>query len=173
MATAKPRKPLWVAVDTNVLLDLADEQEHAWGAIETIRRRLPGAQVIVPPTALQELFWIAEHDGSPTARRLARTAAENLVAKWEFTPLTLVPVGHGITERIAAGMRARRLLPEAEVNDSLIVAESALAGCKLLLSSDAHITGISADKLALLLAAADVETILISKPRDPAKRFGQ
>lgn len=61
MAAATPRKLLWVAVDTNVLLDLADERETAWHAVETIRRRLPGVQIVVPPTVVQELAWIAEH----------------------------------------------------------------------------------------------------------------
>jgi predicted nucleic acid-binding protein len=172
MAAATPRKPLWVAVDTNVLLDLADGRESVWRAIETIRQRLPGVQIVVPPTAVQELAGIAEH-GNPDERPLALMAARKLVAVWSFVPLNLIPVGHGITERIAAEIRARHFLPDAEVNDSFIVAESALAGCKLLLSSDQHILGISADRLAVLLTAADVETLLISSPRDVARKFGR
>lgn len=67
MATATPRKPLWVAVDTNVLLDLADEKESVWQAVETIRQRLPGVQIVVPPTAVQELASIVEN-GDPESR---------------------------------------------------------------------------------------------------------
>ena len=172
MAAATPRKPLWVAVDTNVLLDLADDRDSAWRAIETIRQRLPGVQIVVPPTAVQELASLAQ-DGDGIEQRLALTAASKLVAEWGFVPLNLIPVGHGITERIAGDIRRHGFLPASEVNDSFIVAESALAGCKILLSSDQHITGIPADRLAVLLAAADVETVLIASPRDVARKFGQ
>lgn len=173
MATATPRKPLWVAVDTNVLLDLADGKENVWDAVDTVRRRLPGVQIVVPPTAVQELAWIAENGDTAKERKLAMTAATKLVTEWQFVPLNLIPVGHGITDRIADELRTQRLLPDAEVNDSYIVAESALAGCKILLSSDGHVTEIPADKLTLILTAADVETLLISSPRSISKKFGR
>jgi predicted nucleic acid-binding protein len=172
MAAATPRKPLWVAVDTNVLLDLADGRESVWRAIETIRQRLPGVQIVVPPTAVQELAGIAEH-GNPDERPLALTAARKLLGEWGFVPLNLIPVGHGITERIAAEIRARDFLPDDEVNDSFIVAESALAGCKILLSSDQHILDISVARLGILLAVGGLETLLISSPSDVARKFGR
>jgi len=50
MAAPRLQKPLLVAVDTNVLLDLADGNEAVWGAVETVRRRLKGVQIVVPPT---------------------------------------------------------------------------------------------------------------------------
>lgn len=82
-------------------------------------------------------------------------------------------MSHGITDRIAGELRSKDLLPDDEVNDSYIVAESALAGCKLLLSSDSHVVDIPGDKLALILASADVEPILISSPRAIARKFGR
>ena len=173
MAPGTPRKPLWVAVDTNVLLDLADGKEIAWEAIDTVKRRLPGVQIVVPPTAIQELAAIVENGDTAKERELALTAARKLVSEWQFVPLNIIPVGHGITDRIASVLRAEGLLPEEEVNDSYIVAESALAGCRILLSSDTHVADIPADKLALILAAADVETVLISRPRDIARKFGR
>ena len=173
MATATPRKILWVAVDTNVLLELADEKESVWDAIDTVKQRLPGVQIVVPPTAVQELASLAENGDTAKERELALTAARILVSEWKFVPLNLIPVGHGITDRIAAELRSRGLLPDEEVNDSYIVAESALAGCRILLSSDAHVVEIPADKLALILAAADVEAVLISSPRAIVRKFGR
>lgn len=81
MATASPRRPLFVAVDTNVLLDLADEKERVWDAIDTIKRRLPGVQIVVPPTAVQELAWIAENGDSVRERELAMIAGRKLVSE--------------------------------------------------------------------------------------------
>lgn len=172
MARAAPRKPLWVAVDTNVLLDLADEKENVWAAIDTVRQRLPGVQIVVPPTAVQELAWIVANGDTARERKLAIVAAQKLVPEWQFVPLNLIPVGLGITERIAGKLRSQGLLPSEEINDAYIVAECAYAGCKILLSSDHHVVEIPADKLTLILAAADVETVLISTPRAIARKFG-
>lgn len=88
-------------------------------------------------------------------------------------PLNLVPVGHGITDRIAGELRRRGFLPDEEVNDSFIVAESALTGCNILLSSDQHILDIPGDRLALMLTEADVETLIIASPRNVARKFGR
>jgi len=99
-------------------------------------------------------------------------AAERLVEDWKFLPINFIAVGHGITERIADDLRGRGLIPGEEINDSFIVAESALAGCAILLSSDGHIRDIPADKLNLLLASAHVSMVVISTPREIAKKFG-
>ena len=172
MAAPLPPKPLLVAVDTNVLLDLAEGSERAWGAVETIRRRLKNVRIVVLPTVIQELAHLVENGDTPRERELAGKAAQQLVKDWKFAPINFIPVGHGITERIADSIRERGLLPPEEVNDSFIVAESALAACAILLSSDGHIREIPADKLNLLLAAAHVATVVISSPREIAKKFG-
>ena len=48
---------------------------------------------------------------------------------------------HGIAERIAGRIREQGLTPREELNDSLVLAESALLGCSLLLTSDEHLRG--------------------------------
>ena len=143
MAAPLPPKPLLVAVDTNVLLDLAEGSEHAWGAVETIRRRLKNVRIVVLPTVIQELAHLVENGDTPRERELAGKAAQQLVKDWKFAPINFIPVGHGITERIADSIRERGLLPPEEVNDSFIVAESALAACAILLSSDGFAEAIS------------------------------
>jgi len=60
MATPPPRSPL-IAVDTNVPLDLADQKEHVLDALDTIRRRLQPARILVTPTVFQELIYLADH----------------------------------------------------------------------------------------------------------------
>ncbi len=59
MATGGPPRQPSVALDTNVLMDLARREEHTLDAIELIRRRLPGPAFLVLPTVIQELTFIS------------------------------------------------------------------------------------------------------------------
>ena len=67
-------------------------------------RRLPDARFVVPPTALHELALAARTGGTERIRKAAFRALSQLRA-WGFEPLNLVPVGHGIVERIAGEIR--------------------------------------------------------------------
>ncbi len=131
-----------IAVDTNVLFDLASEVESVVDAIATIRRRIEAAKFIVPPTALQEVALNAMDGETAKKREVAQAVLSRLRGDWGFEPVNLVPVGHGIVERIADTLRQRDLLPVAERNDSFVLAEAALLGCGVLLTSDAHLRGI-------------------------------
>jgi len=68
-------------------------------------------------------------------------------------------------------LRGAGLLPETEVNDSFILAEAALLGCGLFLTSDSHFTGLDFQRLALELKASDVSVPVIGRPRDVVRRF--
>ena len=70
--------------------------------------------------------------------------------------MNLIAVRHGIAERIAERIREQGLIPVEEVNDSLVLAESALLGCSMLLTSDEHLRGIDFERLTLELQAFDV-----------------
>ena len=85
--------------------------------------------------------------------------------------MDLVPVGHGIVERIAEKIRERGYLPHDEVNDSLILAEASLLNCALLISADNHLLDVPAGPLKLLLDAQDVASPLIVSPRKIAREF--
>ena len=60
MAANPSQSPL-VAVDANVLFDLADELDDVVDAMSLIRDRLPGAKLMIPPTAQPELANWALH----------------------------------------------------------------------------------------------------------------
>ena len=83
----------------------------------------------------------------------------------------LIPVRHGIAERIAQRLREQRLIPEEEVNDSLVLAESALLGCSLLLTSDEHLRGVDFERLTLELRSFDVPAPVIATPREIVRKF--
>ena len=158
-----------IAADTNVLLDLAKDVEAVRDALDTIRQRLSDARFVVPPTVLHELA-LALRDDDAHVRKAARRALAELRA-WGFEPLSLVPVGHGIVERIADEIRRKDLLPTEEMNDSLIIAEAALLQCGMLLSSDAHLRGVDFERLTLLLQGFDVAAPVIATPREIVRKF--
>ena len=169
MATRLPKNPL-VAVDTNVPLDLADGREHALDALEVIRRRIKPGRLLVTPTVFQELVYLAEKGDTPDGREQATRALRGL-AGWGLDLVNLVPVGHGIVERIADQLQEARLLPAEEYNDGLILAEAALLGCAMLLTSDAHLRGMDFPRTARALEAFDVEMPVIATPREIAAKF--
>ena len=166
-----PRSTL-VAVDSNFLLDLAVPKDKAHDAVEIFRRRVPTVEFVVLPTVIDELDYIAQHGDSSGDRTLATTALQNMVRVWRFRPLDFIPVGHGIVETVAAKLRGHRLIPEHEVNDSLILAEAALANCTILVTSDEHIRGADATLLSLTLKSCDVGAILVRTPAEIVRQFG-
>ena len=165
-----PNLPL-IAVDTNVLIDLADENEIVLDCFSTIRRKFPSAPVIVPPTVIVELADIASDWNIKPEGKLALSALQNIRSKWAFHPMNCVPVGHGIVEETARKIRSAGLIPNEEIHDSYIIAESALANATLLLSSDAHMKDINQAALGDVLSGCDVGKLLIFSPAKIVKTF--
>lgn len=166
---ASTNRPQLVAVDTNVLFDLADGLDDVVDAVSVIRERLRNARFLIPPTVQHELAnWALR--GDEEKRESARKAIR-LSRSWHAAPPTLIAVKHGIAERVAQRVRERCLLPNEEVNDSLVLAESALLGCSLLLTSDEHLRGIDFERLTFELRALDVTAPVIATPRDMVRKF--
>lgn len=164
-----PRSPL-IAVDTNVPLDLADCKEHAFDAMDVIRRRLRPARILVTPTVFQELVYLAERSYTEPDRQQATRALHGL-SGWGLDLVNLVPVGHGIVERMADKLQQSGLLPTEEYNDGLILAEASLLGCAILLTGDAHLRGLDFQRTSLELKAFDVEMPVIVTPRELVAKF--
>ena len=163
-------RPMLIAVDTNVLLDLALGVETIIDAIETIRKRLPSVRFVVPPTVLQELALLFQTGDTERQRKAAHLALISL-REWKLEPLNLVPVGHGIVERIGDALRNEGLIPVAERNDSFVIAEAALIECGILLSSDAHLRNADFAKLSVLLQGFHVGAPIIATPREIVRKF--
>ena len=70
---ATGNRPQLVAVDANVLFDLADELDDVVDAVSLIRQRLVGGRLLIPPTVQHELANWALH-GEGQKRDLARRA---------------------------------------------------------------------------------------------------
>lgn len=170
MPTA-PASPL-VAVDANVVMDLGQKSESVLDALATIRQRLLAPRLVLPPTTKLELVHIARHGDTADERNLA---SKGIVAarRSRIIPVNLMPVDHGIVERVAEKLRSAELLPASEVNDSQLVAESALLGARLLLSSDEHLRGIDFARLTIELQNFDLTAPVIATPAEVVRRFFQ
>ena len=167
----RPNRPQLVAVDANVLFDLADGLDNVVEAVSVIRERIQAARFLIPPTVQHELASEVLR-GNQQKREAARKAI-HLSQSWRIVPVNLIAVGHGIAERIAGRIREIGLIPGEEVNDSLVLAEAALLGCSILLTSDEHLRGIDFERLTLELQAFDVTAPIIATPREIARKFFQ
>jgi len=163
-------KPQLVALDSNVLLDRAAEDETVVDALATVGRRLIAPSFIITPTVIEETVLKAERGETVLGRRLARKVLSHLL-EWRIRPLSFIPVGRGIAAEIASKIRRAGLIPDEELNDSLIVAEAAPVGATLLLSSDAHLKEPDYARLRIVLEAADVTPPLIASPFKIVRRF--
>ncbi|MSU49295.1 MAG: PIN domain-containing protein [Opitutus sp.] len=172
MAIPSVSRSTLVAADTNVLLDLAVPRDKAHDAVEILRRRVPGIEFVAMPTVVDELDYIARDGDTASDRSLAITALRSLVREWKFRPLDFAPVEHGIVAVIAAKLRGNDLIPEHEINDSYILAEAALAGCAMLLTSDEHLRGADPTLLSLTLKSSDVGVVVVRTPAEIVRQFG-
>ena len=160
-----------IAVDTNIPVDLASGVDDVADALAVIRRRVKASRVIASPTVNLELAYLSEFAEEPELKAAARNALRSLWRKWKIEPVNLVPVGHGIVEVIGAKIRSEGLIPAEETHDSFILAEAALLGCGILLTSDAHLRGMDFQSLTLLLQGFDVAAPVIATPREIVRKF--
>ena len=162
--------PQLVGVDTNVALDFAKGIDDVCDAIATIRARLPKAELLLPPTVVEELAHAAEASAFSDVRVVAiRLLRQHRVMG--FRLVNFVPLGFELVGRIAERLRQCKLLPEEEVHDSMVLAEAAALGCALLTSSDGHLCGVDAVKLARELAKFDLVAPVIATPLEIVKKF--
>ena len=99
-----------VAVDANVLMDFGEGAESVIDALTTLRQRFRHPRLIIPPTGQQELVYIARGGDTEKERLRARFGIE-AARRWLIVPVNLMPVGHGIVERVAQKLRGPDLLP--------------------------------------------------------------
>jgi hypothetical protein len=163
MAT-KSLRPLRIAVDTNVVLDLAAGVGHCLECLGHLHEKTPPPILLITPTAEAELGHLSACGRDLETRRLATMAIANL-ASWKITSQALTTLEAAIASRISTGLVEKGLLPTLEINDSLIIAEATQLDCDVLISSDGHMRGIDQDELQRQLREAHVKETLIVSPR--------
>jgi hypothetical protein len=126
--------------------------------------------LLVPQTVSEELGWLADHAEEMTEREAARTFLRRHRA-WGFELIRTTPLGNPYIETIAERLLHAALLPSAESNDALILAESAALGCFILLTSDEHLRVMDFQRLSFELAAFDLTPPVIATPREIVRKF--
>jgi rRNA-processing protein FCF1 len=163
------QKPQLVAVDTNILMRLADAHEATIDAWQLISRRLKPLQFVVTPTVLDELAYQVLND--PDTSSVAESALRCMRSQWQFQPVDFTAVQEAIAGNATSLIRDSGLLPYAERNDAAIIAEASVLNCILLVSRDSHLLDIVHEKLALLLRRLDLSAPVISSPEKLLNKF--
>jgi predicted nucleic acid-binding protein len=156
---ASPKKSL--ALDTNLLLDLAGEKDFAHEFKEEFSSR--GYAMLVPPTVIAELAFFASLNNAPQ-REIANVALEKM-SVWNCQPFTLSSTELAIAIRFAARLIDCSLVPETEQNDGKILAQTSLAKIPLLVTSDKHLLDVEEDALLLAFNDADLLPVHTSHPK--------
>ena len=165
------QKPHLVAVDTNVLLRLADGHEATTDAWQLIKRRLNPVQFVLLPTVLGELVSKLTDSIDP---RVALTAAKFLResrSRWAMQPTDFNAVEEAVATNAVKKLRDGGVLPYEERNDASIIAEAAVQNCILLVSRDSHLLSVDPARLAWLLRDLDLPAPVIVSPDKLLKNF--
>lgn len=100
----------------------------------------------------------------PADRALAHQAVVNILG-WGLVPIDLADTAQAVAAQFARRLLHRRLLPEAEYNDALILAEASLAGIPLLTSSDHHLLDIDEAALLIEFNETDLLPVRVMHPK--------
>jgi hypothetical protein len=105
---ASPKKSL--ALDTNLLLDLAGDKDFAHEFKEEFSSR--GFTLLVPPTVVAELSFFASLKDAPQ-HEIANVALEKM-SGWKCQPFTLSSTQLAIAIQFAMRLMGFSLIPETE-----------------------------------------------------------
>jgi rRNA-processing protein FCF1 len=164
-------KPLRLAGDTNLLLDLAESDEDVLDAMAVIDQRMPDAEWLVSPSVLDELAYLTDSGDTTELRQSAQAAFQQLESGERFRAILDLPFPSDFINRVAGEIRQRALIPTEEMHDSRILAEAASLQCALLLTNDAHLRGVDHELLTLVLHPFDLTPPVIATPREIVRKF--
>jgi hypothetical protein len=163
--------PRLVAIDSNVLLALAEEDSDTLDAWELIQTRLRPVMSLVTPTVLDEVGHKAEDPVRSKLRTLAIKALTDLRTRWKLQPVELRPDQEVMVQSAATALLHSGQLPFPERNDAFIVVEAAVLECMLLVSQDSHLLGLEHRELKSVLRRFRLTPPLVASPLQIIKRF--
>jgi len=155
-----PRKQL--CLDANLVFDLAEDKDFAHEFREVFQAN--GYRLFLPPAARHELHTIYTEGETARERELARLALVRL-RQWGIQPFDLDSTAEAIARRFTQDLLYRRLIPDEEFNDGLILAESSIVEIPLMVTSDKHLLDIDEDALLLAFNEADLPPVRPVHPK--------
>lgn len=138
-----------LSLDTNVLMDMAEGAAFAVGFREVFQSL--GYTLYVVEGVLVELGYLSKN-GSEIQQERASTAIDKL-REWKITPCLLSDLEKSYRRNFVIFAEHRKLLPPAEKNDVVILADTAIAHIPVLVTTDG--TLINVDQYSLMLACGD------------------
>ena len=166
MAAREEKKKF--ALDSNFLLDLADERDFAHTFREVFQEK--GYVLLVPPTAIQELTFASIRKAGEVQELSHRALV--CAREWGLRPFDLIPVYHGIAQQFSRSLISRGLLPEGEVHDGQMLGETSLAAIQVLVTSDHHLLDIDEAKLLTAFNDSDLFPVRPFHPKNLLKAIG-
>jgi predicted nucleic acid-binding protein len=152
----QPSKQL--ALDTNVLLDLADKEPTVTRFHRiALEKKFP---LVVTFTVLRELGIASQDEGNLVRKSLAHLALVKMHS-WQITPIPKNGLFVDYAEDFSKMIRKVGLFPSSERNDGLILAEASLHGISILITSDSHFFKFHQDELALAFASSQLPRAVI------------
>ena len=146
---AEAPRPKRLALDTNVLTDLAAGESFAKSFVEKYQAR--GYDLRVPPTVLIELAYFATR-GDGEKQRLAEIALKAMRG-WRIAPILMSDIERQHRENFVTYVQDRGLLPPREEHDALILAEVSVSDFNALVTSDGPL--LEADRVGMASAFTD------------------
>jgi predicted nucleic acid-binding protein len=164
---ALPPTNQW-ALDTNVLIDLAEGENAALELLEVFQEN--NCRLFIVPVVVRELaVFSALPSGSISAA--AKKALCSLRQLWGIEPLSLSSVDVTIANLCRDDLLARGILPPQERNDAQLIAQVALKNISLLVSSDRHLKNIDSEALTAALNARSLGPLAIVAPEKVVRFF--
>jgi predicted nucleic acid-binding protein len=148
------------ALDTNFLIHLSAGKDLALSVFEIARER--EIRLCATMTVIQELRLLSRNQDR--IAELAFTALRQMRSKWNIEPIVLSDPDQAMVDAFAEKCLKKRLLPVAEKNDALILAEAAMNGIPFVISSDQHLLSIDASDLATVCVSAGFPLIHVLHP---------
>jgi predicted nucleic acid-binding protein len=163
------QKPKLVAVDSNVLILLAQGDDATLEACETIRTRIKPVQLVATPIVISELTHKSKFDAA--LEKFAKTALTTMRSKWRCEPAHLNAIQQAIAARASTCLNEGGLLPTEERNDAHLLAQAAALDATLLITYDSHLRDIDFERLTLLFHELDLSTPVIATPAEVVTKF--
>ena len=156
----RPAQKNLLALDTNFLFALAEEENFALELLEVSAER--NCSLVLPPVAILELTYLSANSGP--LQESASIALTQMRSRWAIQPITLTATEMAIARSCAAALLSGSLLPIQERNDALLVAQAAVKTIPFLVTSDSHLLTISHEHLSTAFLEQHLSPVSIISP---------